>query len=388
MRYLQNLMIKKEKPRLIHRIAVGSLFFLLGFCFSSWASRIPTIRQNLNLSDSELGIVLFALPVGLLLSLLVSGGLINKFGSKKIVIAAILIYSIILLGIGYSYTTFLLAAALFLFGFTGNLVNISVNTQALGVEALYQRSIMASFHGIWSIAGFTGAAIGTIMTGKNIIPFNHFLLITVIVFITVAINFRFTLAKDFNSKPNQPFVFKFEKSLLNLGLIAFCSMICEGAMFDWSGVYFDKVLQVDKAWIGAGYTAFMLTMATGRFIADWFTNKSGLKFTLQLSGALTASGLLVSVIFPYLVTGIIGFFLVGFGVSSVVPLVYSVAGKSKVLSAGAALSAVSTIGFLGFLLGPPVIGVIAGATSLRVSFTLIAVMGFCITIIASKRKFD
>ncbi len=165
-------------------------------------------------------------------------------------------------------------------------------------------------------------------------------------------------------------------------------MICEGAMFDWSGVYFDKVLKVDKAWIGAGYTAFMSTMATGRFIADWFTNRFGLKFTLQLSGSLTASGLLIAVIFPYLVTSILGFFLVGFGVSSVVPLVYSVAGKSKVLSAGAALSAVSTIGFLGFLLGPPVIGIIAGATSLRVSFTLIAVMGFCITIIASKRKFD
>lgn len=381
-------MIKKDHSRLTHRTAVGSLFFLLGFCFSSWASRIPNIRQKLNLSDTELGIVLFALPVGLLLSLLVSGGLINKFGSRKIVITAILIYAVILLSIGYSYATFQLVISLFFFGFVGNLVNISVNTQALGVEALYQRSIMASFHGIWSVAGFTGAAIGTIMIGKNIIPFHHFLLIASIVFITVAINFRFTLAKDFNTKPNEPLVFKFEKSLINLGLIAFCSMICEGAMFDWSGVYFDKVLKVDKAWIGAGYTAFMFTMATGRFIADWFTNRFGLKFTLQLSGSFTASGLLIAVIFPYLVTSILGFFLVGFGVSSVVPLVYSVAGKSKVLSAGTALSAVSTIGFLGFLLGPPVIGIIAGATSLRVSFTLIAVMGFCITIIASKRKFD
>jgi len=381
-------MIKKDHSRLTHRIAVGSLFFLLGFCFSSWASRIPNIRQKLNLSDSELGIVLFALPVGLMLSLLVSGGLINKFGSKKIVIISILIYAVILLGIGYSCATFQLVISLFFFGFVGSIVNISVNTQAIGVEALYQRSIMASFHGIWSVAGFTGAAIGTIMIGKNIIPFHHFLLIAAIVFIAVAINFRYTLAKDFNAKPNQPLVFKFEKSLIILGLTAFCSMICEGAMFDWSGVYFDKVLKVDKAWIGAGYTAFMFTMATGRFIADWFTNRFGLKFTLQLSGSLTASGLMIAVIFPYLVTSILGFFLVGFGVSSVVPLVYSVAGKSKVLSAGTALSAVSTIGFLGFLLGPPMIGIIAGATSLRVSFTLIAAMGFCIAIIASKRKFD
>ncbi len=378
----------KAHSRLIHRIAVGSLFFSLGLCFSSWASRIPSIRQKLNLSDIQLGMVLFALPVGLVLSLLVSGGLINKYGSRKILIAAIMLYSIILLCVGYSYTIFMLATSLFFFGFVGSLVNISVNTQALGVEALYQRSIMASFHGIWSIAGFTGAAIGTIMTGNNVTPFYHFALIAAIVFVSVAINFRFTLAKDFNTRPNQPLVFKFEKSLINLGLIAFCSMICEGAMFDWSGVYFDKVVKVDKAWIGAGYTAFMLTMATGRFIADWFTNRFGLKFTLQLSGSLTATGLLIAVLFPYLITSVLGFFLVGFGVSSVVPLVYSVAGRSKVLSAGAALSAVSTIGFLGFLLGPPVIGLIAGATSLRVSFTLIAVMGFCITVIASNRKFD
>src|SRR5258705_5153865 len=134
-------MNKKDHSRLTHRVAVGSLFFLLGFCYSSWASRIPNIRQKLNLSDSELGIVLFALPVGLLLSLLVSGGLINKFGSRKIVITAVLIYAVILLGIGYSYATFQLVIALFFFGFVGNLVNISVNTQALGVEALYQRSI-------------------------------------------------------------------------------------------------------------------------------------------------------------------------------------------------------------------------------------------------------
>ena len=268
------------------------------------------------------------------------------------------------------------------------MVNISVNTQAVGVEAIYKRSIMASFHGLWSVAGFTGAAIGTFMIGKNIIPFHHFLLIMTLVFITVFINFRYTLAKDFNVKKNQSLIFKPEKSLINLGLIAFCSMICEGAMFDWSGIYFEKVVKADKALIGAGYTAFMLTMATGRFFADWFTNKVGLKHTLQLSGALTASGLLIAVMFPHLTTAITGFLLVGFGVSSVIPLVYSVAGKSKVLSAGTALAAVSTIGFLGFLLGPPMIGLIAGATSLRVSFFIIALMGLCITIIATNRKFD
>ena len=379
--------LKKFSPKL-NRIAVGSLFFLAGLCFSSWASRIPGIRQKLNLSDAQLGIVLFALPVGLLISLPLSGWLINKSGSKKIILIAILLYSVVLSVIGFANTIFQLTLSLFIFGLLGNMVNISVNTQAVGVEAIYQRSIMASFHGVWSMAGFTGAAIGTFMIAKNIIPPYHFLLITALAVVTVSINFRYTLAKDFNTKKNQPLIFKPENSLINLGLIAFCSMMCEGAMFDWSGIYFEKVVKADKALIGAGYTAFMLTMATGRFFADWFTNKVGLKHTLQMSGALTASCLLIAVLFPYLVTATIGFLLVGFGVSSVIPLVYSVAGKSKVLSAGTALAAVSTIGFLGFLIGPPMIGLIAGATSLRVSFFIIALMGLCITVIATNRKFD
>ena len=127
-------------------------------------------------------------------------------------------------------------------------------------------------------------------------------------------------------------------------------------------------------------------MALGRFAADWFAARFGLKQTLQLSGLLTASGLLVAVIFPHLYTAMLGFLLVGFGVSSVVPMVYSVAGKSKTMSPGMALAAVSTIGFVGFLVGPPVIGFIAGAFSLRISFILIAVMGLCVTGISSKVK--
>ena len=157
-------------------------------------------------------------------------------------------------------------------------------------------------------------------------------------------------------------------------------------MFDWSVIYFKKVLLVEKAWIGAGYTAFMLTMATGRFMADWFAHRYGLKRILQVSGSLTATGLLIAVIFPYLPTAIGGFLLVGFGMSSVVPMVYSAAGKSKTMQPGVSLAAVSTIGFIGFLAGPPIIGFIAGLSSLRYSFTLIAAMGLSVVVLSTKAK--
>lgn len=157
-------------------------------------------------------------------------------------------------------------------------------------------------------------------------------------------------------------------------------------MFDWSGVYFKKVIGAEGAWIGAGYTAFMCTMAGTRFVADWLTRRFGMQRILQASGLLTASGLLVAVLLPHLYTAIVGFLFVGAGVSAVVPLVYSAAGKSKVMSPGVALAAVSTIGFFGFLLGPPLIGFIAGATSLRISFTVIAAMGLGIALVATKSK--
>ena len=157
-------------------------------------------------------------------------------------------------------------------------------------------------------------------------------------------------------------------------------------MFDWSGVYFQKVVKAERAWIGAGLTAFMSTMAAGRFVADWLVTRFGVKKILQMSGVVIAAGLFTAVLFPTIPTAIAGFVLVGAGVSSVVPLVYSAAGKSKKVSAGVALAAVSTIGYLGFLLGPPVIGFIAEASSLRVSFTLIALLGLTTTFMAWKTK--
>ncbi|HLL42697.1 MAG TPA: MFS transporter, partial [Segetibacter sp.] len=309
-----------------HRIAVSSFFFILGFCFASWASRIPDIQQKLGLNETQLGMVLFALPIGLFISLPVSGWLISRKGSKKIVCIASLCYACILVALGFAEKTFQLVATLFAFGFAGNMGNISMNTQAVGVEYLYKRNIMASFHGIWSLAGFSGAAVGTLMNALEIYPGYHFLVVltfTVSIFLFAA---PFLLNKDNQANENPPFLALPHKSLLSLGLIAFCSMLCEGAMFDWSGIYFKKVVQAKPSMISAGYTAFMCTMALSRFVADYFTFKYGFKRIIQASGLITMIGLLLAVLMPYLYSAIVGFLLVGIGVSSVVPLVYSAAG--------------------------------------------------------------
>jgi len=374
------------RSRLVHRVAVGASFFLQGLCFSTWAARIPTIQQRLNLTDTELGGVLLAVPVGLLLSLPLSGWLVARYGSKLLTLLGLLLYAAVLPLLGLAATTTQLMASLVFFGLAANMVNISVNTQAVGVEALYSKSIMASFHGIWSLAGFTGAAIGTLMIAYGVAPLIHFGLVTAFVLLGVLLMRPYLLPTDAGHDPNQPIFVLPDKSLLVLGALAFCSLLGEGTMFDWSGVYFRKVVQAPTAWVGVGFTAFMSTMAAGRFVADWFTDRYGRQRTLQLSGLLMAAGLLLAVLLPTLVPATVGFMLVGVGVSSVVPLVYGAAGRSTVMSPGMALAAVSTVGFAGFLLGPPLIGLVAGATSLRVSFAIIALMGVCMTVLASRAK--
>lgn len=369
-----------------YRIAVSVFFFIAGLVFASWACRIPDIKTQLHLSDAGLGSVLFALPVGLMCSLPLSGWLVSHLGSKRVMLIGALMYPATLVMLGLTTSVWQLVAGLVCFGLFSNMCNIAVNTQAVGVEALYGRSIMASFHGLWSLAGFTGAAVGALVVSKNMSTFTHFCLIFTASLFLVLMAHRHTLPEDEKSDEPKPIFVVPDAAILKLGLIAFGSMVCEGTMFDWSGVYFQKVVKVPKEYVTLGYVAFMSTMAGGRFAADWVVTRMGSAAVLQGSGILIAIGLLLSVIFPQMVPATIGFLLVGIGVSSVVPLVYGLAGRSKTMTPGMALASVSTIGFLGFLIGPPLIGFIAQAASLRWSFTLIAVLGLATTMLASQTK--
>ena len=383
--YICCMFASSQSPRPA-RIAVSTFFFMAGICFASWASRIPDIQHHLHLNDAGLGSVLFALPVGSMLSLPFSGMLVAKLGSRFTMIGATLLYAALLCSIGFVDATWQLVTALFFFGVAGNMMNISMNTQAVGVEALYGRSVMASFHGLWSLAGFSGAAIGSLMIAKTASPLLHFLLIAVLVLLLVLIVNKYALRND-TRQGNTSFKIAWpHPSLMKLGIISFCCMACEGCMFDWSGIYFREEVHAPQNLVTLGYTVFMATMASGRFVADWLVTKTGVKNTLRLSGTLISVGLLSAVIFPNIYAATAGFFLTGLGVSSVVPLIYGLAGKSKFMNASMAIAAVSTVGYLGFLFGPPLIGYISQASSLRWSFAVMAVLGFGTALLASKAE--
>ena len=380
--------ITPEKRRA--RIAVALTYFSMGLCFASWASRIPDIKTTLDLSDGKLGSILFALPVGQLLMMTFSGKLVTRFGSHKTILFALPAYTLCLFNIGLVREGWQLAIALFIFGLAGNLCNISTNTQGVSAEKIYGRPIMASFHGVWSLAGFTGALIGLVMINLKVAAVYHFITVIVIVWIIFYFNHRYyvklkPVTSDTDS-PRRRFFSKPDAVLLQLGIICFCSMASEGAMFDWSGVYFKDVVKVKPSLIILGYTSFMIMMASGRFLADRIIAAIGRKKLLQISGVVVSTGLFTSVLFPYLVPCTIAFMMVGLGVSSIVPTVYSTAGKYGKVPPGIALVTVSSVGFLGFLMGPPLIGHISELFGLRYSFCIIGFFGLGISLLVSRIK--
>lgn len=371
------------------RIAVALIYFSLGLCFSSWASRIPDIKAALHLNDALFGTILFSLPVGIFLMMQISGRLVTRYSSRKVLLVALPGYTICLTNVGLVSEGWQLAIALFVFGVFGNMCNIALNTQGVLTERIYGRPIMSSFHGSWSLAGFTGALIGLLMINLKMTVYWHFVTVGLMVLTIIWFNYPFlvkTSAAQRQAEPKRKFFTRPDQALFQLGVIAFCSMASEGIMFDWSGIYFKDIVKAPPSLVILGYTSFMIMMATGRFIADYLIAKIGRKLLMQICGVLISSGLFTAVLLPYLVSSTIAFMMVGLGVSSIVPTVYSAAGRHAVIPPGIAIATVSSVGFLGFLMGPPLIGHISEAFGLRYSFALIGIFGIGITFLVSRVK--
>ncbi len=370
------------------RIAVGACYFVPGVVFASWASRIPDIKELLHLSNGQLGSVLFAIPIGQLMMMAFSGVLVSKFGSKKMLVLSEILYAASLFAIGLSDSVLHLIIALVALGMMANLMNIATNTQACYLEKLYGRNIMSSFHGMWSLGGFAGGIVGALFAGTQLPVSAHFACVLVAGIIIVALCFR-NLVSESLAKAEDEDVPKFsfrsiDPTLILLGVMGFGGMFCEGTVYDWSSVYFSTVVKPDAAFIRAGYIAGMGAMTLGRFLADGFVTKYGPSRVLKVCGLLILSGLLLAASLPYLVTATLGFLLVGFGISSSVPICYSVAGKLGTMKASIAITIVSSISFFGFLVGPPVIGWLSELSSLRIALSIAACFGMFIAFVAGK----
>lgn len=360
----------------IARLGVLLMFFINGALFASWVSRIPQIQAKFALSEGELGLILLGLAVGVLSALSLAGGLIARYGSRMVTVGAGTALCLVLPLLALMPHPVTLWLALFVFGGAMSLMDVAMNAQAVEVERRYARPLMSSFHAAFSIGGFVGAAVGALIVSQNIELLPHFTIAGGLFLALALASSRVLLETERKSKAEASgSVLQLpSRALLPLGAVAFCCALGEGAMADWSGVYLESVVQTSASTAAFGFAVFSLFMTAGRVSGDWLARRISPVMMVRVGSVIATIGMLIAILLPQTSTVLFGFALVGAGLSVIIPLAFSAAGNMPGMESGAGIAGVATIGYAGFLAGPPVIGLIAEATSLQVSLGLIALL--------------
>lgn len=356
------------------RFFLSVFYFLSGFCFSSWASRIPTIKTTFDFNEAELGTILLFMPFSSLCGIPISGWLVSRYDSRIPLTFAFIFLAISIFCIGVAETTITLVASICLFAFSMRILNISMNTQAVGLQKLYEKRINGSFHGLWSTGGIFGVGFSTLLVGMKTDMTIHLSIVALIALVVTVISYKNLIRGDRSPSGNKLNLKKPDPYIMYLGLLVLFASICEGGMFDWGGVYFREVVNVELFTLG--YLLFMVCMAISRFASDRIIERIGLAQTYILSASFIISGIALSVLFATFWISLIGFCLVGLGTASIFPMTLLLAGSSKKYSPGMGISIVATYGIVGMFVGPALIGYLAHAFNLRLAFIAFGIAGF------------
>jgi MFS family permease len=355
------------------RVFLSVFFFISGVCFSSWASRIPTIKTAFGYNEAQLGTILLFMPISSLIGLPISGWLVARYDSRIPMSFAFVTLALALLSIGFATTDFTLITSLCVFAFSMRVLNISMNTQAIALQKLFDRKINGSFHGLWSTGGIVGVGFSTLMVALDVSMVNHFLMISLATLIITLFSYQFLLKNDRSVSGNKLIIGKPDPYIAYLGLLVFFAGLCEGGMFDWSGIYFKEVVKVEIFTLG--YLIYMICMALSRFASDRVVESIGMSNTFIVSASFIFFGIFLAIIFPSFWPSMIGFCLTGLGTASIIPMTFTLASGSKKYSPGMAISLIATYGIVGMFIGPPLVGYLAHAFNLRVSFLIFAISG-------------
>lgn len=363
--------------------AVAAMFILNGALFGIWASRIPAVADQHDLSPGDLGVLLLLMAAGAIFAFPLSGRLSDQMGASKVTWAIAFGYagSLFLIAVSPSYTT--LAASLFIFGATHGAMDVAMNTWAGEAERFIGRPVMSSFHAMFSFGAGLGAGSGFIAASYNLAITPHFVFAGTLVSIVAL-----SVAKiDWvSNKPNgvgdTPMFALPKGSLLAVGFVAFCASLGEGGMADWSAIFLVLVSGVTEAYAALGYAVFSIAMVCMRLLGDRVTHALGAVRSAQFAGATAAIGVLCAVTFGTYALSLVGFALMGIGYAVIMPLAFSRAANDPYSAPGAAIASVSTLGYGGILLGPPLIGFVSEATSIRFAFLMLAVLASAIVVLS------
>lgn len=371
-----------ERVLRLSRLAVAGVFLLNGFVFASWVVRIPTVQEKLSLSEGPLGVVLLGGVAGSLLSMPFAGWLVSRLGSRPVVTTSAFLMSLALPLLALAPSLPLLVLAFVLFGITVGALDVSMNAQAVVVEKGYGRPIMSSFHAAFSFGGLAGAASGGFLASLGIGLAPHLLGVAVLTAVATFPAYRALLPTSTDVAGEGPAFARPTRALAGLGVIAFCVLLGEGAMADWSAVYLSGTLATGPGFAAAGYAAFSLTMAAGRLIGDRLVQRLGPVTLVRSGGVLAALGLGLSLAIAQPAAALVGFACAGAGFSIVFPVALSAAGRARDTAPGPAIAAVSTAGYSGFLAGPPAIGFLAEAVGLGAALCVVVLSSATIAILS------
>ena len=365
------------------RQALLGIFLLNGVGIASWAAHVPTIKQKFALSDAALGGALLAVAVGSVGALLLGGHLVARFGSRAVLRTGAIGFCLILPLLLIAPALALLLVLLPGFGACIGAMEVAANVEAFRVEERYGRPIMSTFHALFSVGGLLGAAVAGLTLARGVPGVAHLVAIALGLAALTAWAAPRMLPADTEHYPAGSAIALPTGPLLGLGVLAFCCLVAEGAMADWSAVYLRDSLGTGPGFAAAGYAAFSVAMAVGRLSGDNLRTRMRAVPLIRISGAFAAIGLGVAVLSAHPLVTLVGFACVGLGLANIVPVLFTAAGRTPGTAVGTGVAAVASAGYFGFLVGPPVIGFVAQLTSLAGGLGLVAVLMALLALLAN-----
>lgn len=361
--------------------ALAMLFLVDGVGFGTWAAHVPVFKQFLHLENGSLTFVLVSLIIGAIITMPVTGQLIQHYGSRRVVRVAAVIYVLMVALLAQASNLLFLILFAGLYGAAKGAFDVAVNAQAITVEKQYGLPIMSFFQGCWSAGGLFGAGAASLMlqhggTARSDLSITAGALVLCCLWampLLIGETEQRTATQSSRAKFMWP-----DAALLRLAALAFFGLMAEGAIGDWASVYLHSNVGVTISLAAAGYAAYAIAMAAGRFSGDWLAQRISGKNILHVSGLLIAVGMSCALLFPSWWLAVGGLMLTGLGIANIVPVIWGVAGRDTRMGAGPAISTVTTVGYCGFLTGPPVIGSLSVAVGLRLAMVVIALAGIIV----------
>lgn len=336
---------------------------------------VPFAQSRLDLNDAELGLILLMFGVGALITMPLTGWLVQRFGSRNIVAVGACGMIVILPLLTLASTALTLTFFLFLFGASNGALNVSINSHAVLVESKSPKPLMSGFHCLFSLGGLLGAGFVSIFLELGFGLFSCAVLVSAVMMLILLTKFRHLLPScdDVRVDSQNKFTMPSGKVLF-LAVLCFIAFLAEGAVLDWSAVFLLSNRDYDLSIAGIGYAAFSIAMSFGRLVGDRLTQRLGPVIMVQMGALLAASGYLIAVTISWGYFELLGFVMIGLGASNVVPVLFSTAGRQPKTSPSQALTAMTTLGYTGLLAGPAIIGFVAQATTLSLALSGIAIL--------------